>query len=85
MAKIIFTTTEEEAILEYGSSIQEACEEAVRRIQLKHANYKDFQVGYLAINKAGEIGAYAIHPGFTYSLHKAGSNKVYRAASLLEQ
>jgi N4-(beta-N-acetylglucosaminyl)-L-asparaginase len=42
-------------------------------------------VGYLAINKAGEIGAYAIHPGFTYSLHKAGSNKVYKSASLLEQ
>ena len=72
-------------MMRQGATPQEACEEAVRRIQLKHTNYKDFQVGYLAINKAGEIGAYAIHPGFTYSLHKAGSNKVYRASSLLEQ
>jgi isoaspartyl peptidase/L-asparaginase-like protein (Ntn-hydrolase superfamily) len=72
-------------MMRQGATPQEACEEAVRRIQTKHANYKDFQVGYLAINKAGEIGAYAIHPGFTYSLHKAGSNKVYRSASLLEQ
>jgi N4-(beta-N-acetylglucosaminyl)-L-asparaginase len=72
-------------MMRQGATPQEACEEAVRRIQTKHANYKDFQVGYLAINKAGEIGAYAIHPGFTYSLHKAGSNKVYKSASLLEQ
>jgi isoaspartyl peptidase/L-asparaginase-like protein (Ntn-hydrolase superfamily) len=72
-------------MMRQGATPQEACEEAVRRIHTKHANYKDFQVGYLAINKAGEIGAYAIHPGFTYSLHKTGSNKVYRSASLLEQ
>jgi isoaspartyl peptidase/L-asparaginase-like protein (Ntn-hydrolase superfamily) len=67
-----------------GASPQEACEEAIQRIKMKHTNYKDFQVGYLAVNKAGEIGAYAIHPGFTYSLHKLGTNKVYKSASLLD-
>ena len=72
-------------MMRQGATPQEACEEAVRRIQLKHANYKDFQVGYLAVNKAGEIGAYAIHPGFTYSLLKQGENKVYKSTSLLDK
>lgn len=72
-------------MMRQGATPQEACEEAVRRIQLKHSNYKDFQVGYLAVNKAGDIGAYAIHPGFTYALYKAGENKVYPAMSLLDE
>jgi isoaspartyl peptidase/L-asparaginase-like protein (Ntn-hydrolase superfamily) len=72
-------------MMRQGATPQEACEEAVRRIQLKHTNYRDFQVGYLAVNKAGEIGAYAIHPGFTYSLLKQGENKVYNSTSLLDK
>jgi len=72
-------------MMRQGATPQEACEEAINRIKIKHANFKDFQVGYLAVNKAGEIGAFAIHPGFTYSLHKLGENKVYKSKSLLEQ
>jgi N4-(beta-N-acetylglucosaminyl)-L-asparaginase len=72
-------------MMRQGATPQEACEEAINRIKIKHTNYKDFQVGYLAVNKAGEIGAFAIHPGFTYSLHKLGENKVYKSKSLLEQ
>ena len=48
---------------------QEACEEAVRRIIEKHDNIKDLQVGFLALNKYGEYGAYSIHKGFSYALH----------------
>jgi len=66
-----------------GATPQEACEEAVRRIQHKNKNYKDFQVGFLAVNKSGEIGAYALQPGFTYSLYKNGTNQVIKSASLL--
>jgi N4-(beta-N-acetylglucosaminyl)-L-asparaginase len=72
-------------MMRQGATPQEACEEAINRIKIKHTNFKDFQVGYLAVNKAGEIGAFAIHPGFTYSLHKLGENKVYKSKSLLEQ
>ena len=32
--------------------------------------YKDIQVGYLAIDKNGNYGAYSIHPGFNYALLK---------------
>ena len=30
----------------------------------------DFQVAYLATNKAGAIGAYSIHNGFTYTQYR---------------
>lgn len=71
-------------MMRQGATPQEACEEAINRIKIKHTNFEDFQVGYLAVNKAGEIGAFAIHPGFTYSLYKWGENKVYKSKSLLQ-
>ncbi len=66
-----------------GATPQEACEVAVKRIQQKISNYKDIQVGFIAVNKAGDIGAYAIQKGFTYSLYKNGENKTYPSASLI--
>lgn len=54
-------------LMRQGYSPQEACEEAVKRIVARNENYKDFQIGYLALNKAGETGAYCLHEGFTYS------------------
>lgn len=52
-----------------GDSPQQACEAAIKRIVLKHANYKDFQVGILALDRNGSHGAYSIHKGFTYALN----------------
>ena len=54
-------------LMRMGRSPQEACEEAVARIVAKN-DVSDLQVGYLAINKKGETGAFAIHPGFNYAL-----------------
>jgi N4-(beta-N-acetylglucosaminyl)-L-asparaginase len=70
-------------LMRQGATPQEACEEAVKRIQKRHSNFKDFQVGFLAMNKAGEIGAFAVQPGFTYALHKNNENKVYKSTSLI--
>ncbi|PCH92254.1 MAG: glycosylasparaginase [Bacteroidetes bacterium] len=61
-----------------GMTPQEACEEAVGRIAAKQ-DYKSFQIGYLAINKAGEYGAYSIQKGFNYALHKNGDNQMHKA------
>ena len=55
-------------LMRQGRNPQEACEEAVKRIVAKQ-EFKDMQVGYLAIDKEGNYGAYAIHPGFNYALH----------------
>jgi N4-(beta-N-acetylglucosaminyl)-L-asparaginase len=71
-------------MMRMGMSPQAACEVAVKRIQEKHTNYKEFQVGFLAVSISGEVGAYAIHPGFTYSLYKDGENKLFKSDSLIK-
>lgn len=68
-------------LMRNGKSPQEACEEAVARIVKKHKNYKDFQVGFIAVNKQGQTGAFSVQPGFNYALFANGENKVHDAAS----
>nr|WP_290932799.1 hypothetical protein [Haliscomenobacter sp.] len=62
---------------------KEACKIAVERIiNINPAKAKDFQVGFIAINKAGEYGAYSIQPGFSYSVTLAeDGGKVLKAES----
>lgn len=72
-------------LMRQGKSPQEACEEAVGRIVSRQKNYKDFQVGFLAVNKAGETGAFSIQPGFNYSLFVNGENKVFKALSFIKE
>lgn len=67
-----------------GMSPQKACEEAVKRIASKLKNYKDFQVGFLAINKSAETGSYCIHPGFNYSLYQDKKNTLIDSESYLK-
>jgi len=62
-------------LMRNGMSPQKACEEAVRRIVTKNDRYKDFQIAYIAINKAGETGAYCIHEGFTMMKYQNGINE----------
>lgn len=63
-------------LMRQGKSPQEACEEAIRRIVEKpNSDYENFQVGYIAVNKQGETGAYSIHEWFSYNLFKEGENK----------
>ena len=46
-----------------------ACKTAIERIiAINPEKAKDFQVGFIAINLAGEHGCYAIHKGFTYAI-----------------
>jgi N4-(beta-N-acetylglucosaminyl)-L-asparaginase len=63
-------------LMRQGKSPQEACEEAIRRIVTKpESNYTNFQVGYIAVNKRGETGSYAIHKGFTMTKFQNGKNE----------
>ncbi|MFK7746901.1 MAG: N(4)-(beta-N-acetylglucosaminyl)-L-asparaginase [Kordia sp.] len=66
-------------LMRQGKSPQEACEEAVKRVVKKSPNYKDFQVGYIAVNKKGETGAYCIHEWFNYTTYQNGENKNHKA------
>ncbi|EAQ41013.1 N(4)-(beta-N-acetylglucosaminyl)-L-asparaginase [Polaribacter sp. MED152] len=63
-------------LMRQGKTPQEACEEAIGRIVNKPGkNYKDFQVGYIAVNKMGETGAYSIHEWFSYNVYKDKLNQ----------
>jgi N4-(beta-N-acetylglucosaminyl)-L-asparaginase len=56
-------------LMRQGLSPEQACKEAVMRIiRKKPATAKEIQVGFLAINKKGEYGAYAIQKGFSYAV-----------------
>jgi N4-(beta-N-acetylglucosaminyl)-L-asparaginase len=55
-------------LMRQGRSPQKACEEAVMRIVHRRPEAaKTLQVGFLALNKKGEVGAYAIQKGFVYA------------------
>jgi N4-(beta-N-acetylglucosaminyl)-L-asparaginase len=55
-------------LMRQGRSPQAACKAAVERILTRKPATKDLQVGFLAINKQGEVGAWAIQSGFSYAL-----------------
>ncbi|UZD22413.1 N(4)-(beta-N-acetylglucosaminyl)-L-asparaginase [Algoriphagus halophytocola] len=63
-------------LMRQGRSPQEACEEAVRRLISKNKNIKDIQAGFLAMNKEGEVGAYAVHPGFNFAQGTLSKNEM---------
>lgn len=63
-------------LMNQGYSPQKAVEEAIARIVKKIPGYQDFQIGYLAINKAGEVGAYSLHKGFNYALYANDKNQL---------
>ena len=66
-----------------GKSPETACRLAVERlIKINPTKAKDFQVGFIALNKFGEHGSYAVNPGFVYSVTTApGNGKVIKTKS----
>ncbi|WGH76319.1 N(4)-(beta-N-acetylglucosaminyl)-L-asparaginase [Tenacibaculum tangerinum] len=73
-------------LMRQGKSPQEACEEAIARIVNKpNSDFKNFQVGYIAVNKQGETGAYSIHEWFSYNLYKNGENKNIKSDFILNR
>lgn len=56
-------------LMRQGYSPEAACKEAVQRIvKKKPETAKQIQVGFLALNKKGEYGSYALQSGFTYAV-----------------
>jgi N4-(beta-N-acetylglucosaminyl)-L-asparaginase len=56
-------------LMRQGHSPQDACRVAVERILKRRPELrKDTQVGFLAIDKHGEVGAWAIQKGFSYAV-----------------
>ncbi|MNK03463.1 N(4)-(Beta-N-acetylglucosaminyl)-L-asparaginase precursor [compost metagenome] len=56
-------------LMRQGYSPEDACREAVMRIiKKKTTSTKDLQVGFLALNKNGEYGGFAIQKGFSFAV-----------------
>ena len=72
-------------LMRQGRSPRQACEEAVHRIMRRRMKTaKDLQVGFLALNRSGEVGAYAIQKGFTYAVCDAGKqDSLFDSASAI--
>lgn len=70
-------------LMRNGMSPQAACEEAVKRIVARNNNKKfdNFHVGFIAMNKNGEIGAFSVAPGLEYTISNASETAVNKALS----
>ena len=63
-------------LMRQGRQPEEACKEAVERIIKKNKSVDNLQVGFIALNKAGEYGGYAIHDGFNFALRYDGTEEM---------
>ena len=71
-------------LMRYGHSPEEACKLAVERIQKKHKDITGLQVGFIAMNKNGEVGGYSVYAGFNYALKDNANDKMVDAQYDLE-
>ncbi len=66
-----------------GKSPEEACKLVVEKVnKIKKEKAKDIQVCFVAINKAGKVGAYSLQKGFNFSVHNKEGNTLKDASYL---
>jgi N4-(beta-N-acetylglucosaminyl)-L-asparaginase len=69
-------------LMRQGLSPQQACKKAIERIiRIKKEKAKEIQVAFIALNKKGEVGAFAIQKGFNYAIRNNVSEKLIPAKS----
>ena len=70
-------------LMRQGMTPEAACKKVIERIvKIKGVKAKDIQVGFLAVNKKGEVGAYAIHKGFSYAIKRKEVEKMVPSKSI---
>jgi N4-(beta-N-acetylglucosaminyl)-L-asparaginase len=69
-------------MMRQGLSPEAACKKVIERIvKIKKEKVKEIQVCFLAVNKKGQVGAFAIHPGFSYALKTNTVDKLIKSKS----
>ncbi|HMK26731.1 MAG TPA: N(4)-(beta-N-acetylglucosaminyl)-L-asparaginase [Chitinophagaceae bacterium] len=72
-------------LMRQGLSPEAACKKTIERIiKIKGAKAKDIQVGFLAVNKKGQVGAFAIHKGFSYAIKTNDMEKLVPAKFIMD-
>jgi L-asparaginase/N4-(beta-N-acetylglucosaminyl)-L-asparaginase len=56
-------------LMRQGHSPQDACRLAVERVIAKNPDWREIQVGFIALAKDGRYGAHCIAPGFNYAVY----------------
>lgn len=71
-----------------GLSPQKACEIAIKdiakKLEKRGKKWNEVQIGFIAVNIHGEIGAYSLQPGFTYAVKNPNQDEVVQAKSLYQ-
>ena len=70
-------------LMRQGYDPTKACEEALNRVIKAHNGNPDFQIGYIALRKDGEIGSACLKWSFEYALAQGGENKLHKIKGLL--
>lgn len=69
-------------LMRSGMDPESACRKVVERIVNRDPERaKKLQVGFLALDKKGRYGAFAIHKGFTFSVKSEMEERIYEAQS----
>ena len=69
-------------LMRQGLSPEAACKKIIERIvKIKKDKVKEIQVAFLALNKKGQVGAFAIHPGFSYAMKSNDTEKLIKSKS----
>ncbi len=69
-------------LMRQGMSPGDACRQAVERILKKNPEKaREIQVGFLALNKNGEYGAWCLQKGFNYAVHDNTGNRLLDSQS----
>jgi N4-(beta-N-acetylglucosaminyl)-L-asparaginase len=72
-------------LMRQGLSPEAACKKIIERIiRIKKEKAKDIQVAFLAVNKKGQVGAYAIHKGFSYAIKTNDAEKMVVSKFMME-
>ncbi|HLX66012.1 MAG TPA: N(4)-(beta-N-acetylglucosaminyl)-L-asparaginase [Puia sp.] len=69
-------------MMRQGMGPEEACKAVVERIiRIKGPKAKEIQVAFIALNKRGETGGYAIQKGFSYAIKNAAQERMVAVKS----
>lgn len=72
-------------LMRQGLTPEAACKQAIERVIKRNGieKAKSLQVGFIAVNKAGETGAYGTIGGFSYVVNTNKGQQIFDAKSIL--
>jgi N4-(beta-N-acetylglucosaminyl)-L-asparaginase len=72
-------------LMRQGYAPEHACKKVLERlIRMRGDKVKDLQVGFIALNRKGEFGGYALQKGFTYAVQTRKGSRTYSAKSIYQ-